>query len=108
MTDERDKSREQIRDDLAYVLADDRTTPRGMGLAKRLLDELDDGERDRKALAAYGLLHDGKAGQHWIYAAAGRLAAGDLEADVFADFGYTKGRGGRYARERSQLRAALS
>lgn len=77
-------------------------------LAKDLRAELEASQRDRKALADYGLLHDGKAGQHWIYAAAGRLAAGDLEADVLADFGYTKGRGGRYARERSQLRKALA
>lgn len=51
MSDERDKSRKQIRDDLAYVLADDRTTPRGIALAKHLLDELKASERDRASLS---------------------------------------------------------
>ena len=68
------------------------TKPVGERLSVDLRAELEASQRDRKALADYGLLHDGKAGQHWIYAAAGRLAAGDLEADVLADFGYTRDR----------------
>ncbi len=61
-------------------------------LLRDLREELEDSKRDRQALVDYGLLHDGKMGQHWIYAAAGRLAAGDNEAAVLADFGYTKDR----------------
>ena len=39
-------------------------------------------------LGTYLELHKGKLGQHWLYAAAERIAAGDDEAVVMADFGY--------------------
>lgn len=47
------------------------------------------GTRDH-ILATYIELHKGKLGQHWLYAAADRIVAGDDEAKVMADFGYER------------------
>ena len=41
-------------------------------------------------LRAYLALHEGKEGQHWIYAAIGRMVQGDPEAEVMADFGWVQ------------------
>ena len=41
-------------------------------------------------LGTYLKLHKAKLGQHWLYAAADRIAAGDDEVLVMADFGYDR------------------
>ena len=41
-------------------------------------------------LRAYLALHEGRVSQHWIYAAIGRLVAGDPEAAVVADMGWSR------------------
>jgi hypothetical protein len=64
---------------------------------------LDDGRRDTgpnliwkrggkaHVWKTYARLHEGKIGQHWLWAAIERIAlAGESEAEVMADFGYEK------------------
>ena len=51
-------------------------------------------------LRAYLALHEGRVGQHWIYAAIGRMVQGDPEAEVMADMGW-------YADDADEMRDAL-
>ena len=41
-------------------------------------------------LRAYLALHEGRVGQHWIYAAIGRMVQGDPEAEVMGDHGWVR------------------
>ena len=41
-------------------------------------------------LGTYLELHKGKLGQHWLYAAADRIAAGEDEVVVMADYGFER------------------
>lgn len=41
-------------------------------------------------LATYARLHEGRIGQHWLWAAIERIVAGDSEEEVMRDFGYEK------------------
>ena len=45
-----------------------------------------DGAAD--VLETYLTVHRNKLGMHWLYAAAGRIAAGENERAVLADYGY--------------------
>lgn len=44
----------------------------------------------QNVLGTYLHLHKGKLGQHWLYAAADRIAAGDDEDKIMADYGYER------------------
>lgn len=49
----------------------------------------------RHVLTTYARLHQGRIGQHWLWAAIERIVAGDSEEEVLRDFGYQKvGAGG--------------
>ena len=41
-----------------------------------------------EVLRQYLAAHEGKLGKHWLYAAIGRIVAGDSEAETLADFGW--------------------
>ena len=41
-------------------------------------------------LETYLTVHRNKLGMHWLYAAAGRIAAGENERAVLADYGYER------------------
>lgn len=45
------------------------------------------GKKD--VLQTYINLHEGKIGMHWLWAAVERIARGESEAEVMADYGYT-------------------
>ena len=64
--------------------------PTGYDRLHEAAEEYETLEDAADLLETYLLLHDGKLGLHWIFAAAGRMAAGDPERDVLADFGYVK------------------
>ena len=42
----------------------------------------------RGVLKAYIALHEGKIGAHWLWCAVERIAAGEPEREVMADYGY--------------------
>lgn len=41
-------------------------------------------------LTTYARLHQGRIGQHWLWAAIERIVAGDGEEEIMRDFGYQR------------------
>lgn len=45
---------------------------------------------EKQIIATIEKLHEGKLGAHWLWVAIERIAAGEKETEVMADYGYTE------------------